>query len=636
MQIITNKKYNFEKKIDEINNQKTSKKLNYDLVSELATSPQNKRGIYQALKVLDEVIKYMGYAPKRVTLEMAREEKKKVRTIDRKKIIENAYKGNKKDINDYVNLKKELDNVEKIDSYNQKLFLYFLQEGKSMYSGTPLNINELEKYEIDHIIPRTLIKDNSIDNIALVTREENQYKAASFVLPENYRSYSMKIWWQHLKKIGLISDKKYNSLTRAKFSNEVIEGFINRQLVETRQICKHVANIVKNLYETEVYYIPADLSSNYREKFKLYKFREINNYHHAHDAYLAAALGEYRKILKANINYDYLKGISFKAYKEKKYQELNSGYVINSLVNTENYTELFCDSNTGELSFDADKFNKTIENTLYQNDILVSKKVEFKTGELWNQTKNKKGNKGVALKANMPTEQYGSYTRINPAYATLVKYTKKGKKEQRIVGMPIFIDIQSKQNKIIKTNYLKEKLKVDEIKIIKDKIPFNTLLNWEKACCYLIGAPHEENTVEVCNAKEFKIDKEHMKKWQTTFLRLFNKKENVIDDVNYNANLEEILEYIVSKVEKEYDLYKDKLDEMKTLFKINDSDKLSQEHKEQAIIEMFKLLKSDSICANLKFLGASTAFGKKNDRIIEHVTIISKSVTGLWEQTNEF
>lgn len=637
MQIITDKKYNFEEKINKINNSGNTKKLSYDVVDELVTSPKNKRGIYQALKIVKEIIEYIGYEPVRITLEMARGEEEKRRTIDRKKAIENLYDGNKSAIAEYSKLKKELGKIDKIENHNQKLFLYFLQEGKSLYSKTPLKIEELESYEIDHIIPRTLIKDNSIDNLALVTREENQNKAASFVLPEKYRSRNMIAWWSHLQKIGLISKKKYSNLIRSKFDEKSIEGFINRQLVETRQICKHVANIIKNIYDkTEVYYIPASLSSNYREQFELYKFREINDYHHAHDAYLAAALGEYRIFLKSNISYDYLKDLNYKLYQEKKYEELKAGYVINSLVKTNNYTELFCDPNTGELLFDADKFNKTIENTLYQNDILVSKKVEFKTGELWQQTKNKKGEKGAPLKRNMSTEKYGSYTNIKFAYATFVKYYIKNKEEQILIGIPIYIELQSKKDKSVKIEYIKNLLKADSVEIIKDKIPFYSLIDWNGAICSLVGVGTRKDKVEVCNAKEFNIDKEHMIKWKKTFLRLFNNKKETIEDNLYEEDLENILRYIIRKIEKEYILYQDSLKEMQEKFRINNEGKLTIENKEKAILEMFKLLKYNSKCANLQFLGASTALGRKNSPPIKNGIFINQSTTGLWKNYYEF
>ena len=130
---------------------------------------------------------------------MARNEDKKERKDNKKKYIENLYKKSKDEIENYNKLQKEL-NQEEINS--QKMFLYFIQEGKCLYSGKPLNIEDLDSYEIDHIIPRTLIKDDSIDNKALVYRECNQNKAASYVLPQEYRNKYNQEWWKHLRKIG--------------------------------------------------------------------------------------------------------------------------------------------------------------------------------------------------------------------------------------------------------------------------------------------------------------------------------------------------------------------------------------------------------------------------------------------------
>ena len=418
--------------------------------------------------------------------------------------------------------------------------------------------------------------------------------------------------------------KKYYNLIRNKFDDKQIEGFINRQLVETRQICKHVANIVNHMYQdVEVYYIPAKLSSDYREKFSLYKFREINNYHHAYDAYLAAALGEYRKYLKSNIGYDYLKRINYQAFQEKKYQELNAGYVINSLINTENFLELFTGFDTGELLFDANKFNKTIHDTLYCNDVIVTKKSDFKSGELWQQTKEKKGNLGVPLKENMPTEKYGAYTSIKPAYIVLVNYIKKSKEKRRLVVIPVYIDIISKNDVTKKLEYLKKLLEAEKVEIIRDRIPFNTFLIWNGAICSLVGGSKDK--VEICNAKEFRIDKSHMQKWQQTFIRLFYDK-NVIEDSLYDKELDEIIDYIISKVEKEYVLYQNLVPKMNDKFKRS----LTIELKEKIITEMFKLLKNNSVTANLKFLGESSEFGRASSKNIDYFTLVNYSSTGLY------
>lgn len=632
MQILNNKEYKFQDMITEMNQLENTNLLNYEVISKLAASPATKRGIFQSLKIVKEIIDYMGYEPKSITLEMARgEDKVKKRTNERKKLLEQLYDKCKKDIENYETLKKELNSFDKIDSL--KLFLYFIQEGKSLYSGKPLNIEDLETYEVDHIIPQTLIKDNSIDNLALVLREENQIKAANFVLPFQYRTEYMKNWWKHLNKSNLISTKKYNNLCRSNYSEKDIEGFINRQLVETRQITKHVANIIKNAYKnTNVIYIPASLSHNYREKFELYKFREINDYHHAHDAYLAAVLGNYKEYyMKLVINFDQIKELNQKLIKEKNYKDLNYGYVINSLDNN----MLSYDEN-GEIMFDNQKFNETVESTLYQNDILISKKTEIRTGEFYNQTKNKKCDKGVPLKQSLQTEKYGSYSSINPAYAVFVKYTVKGKEKAKLIGIPIYI-VQNKNAEEMKMYYIRKLLKLsseDTVTIVKEPIPFHAKLDCDGQICYLCGA---SDTVEVYNGLEFKFDKIHMQEWKKALVRLFHNKQDIIDTDLYQKQLEDIIEYIISKIEKEYKLYENLVPQLKEMFHPTKVQDFTLVEKENTIIQLMKLLRCNSETANLKFLNSkySMAFGKKHGRIISTATIINSSVTGLRKNTYE-
>ncbi len=645
MQIINNEDYHFQKMISDYNKVDTTKKIDYSFVENLVTSPSIKRGIYQALKVVEEIVKFMGMQPQAIMIEMARGGAKKERRDDKKKYLTKLYEKEKDSIHDYYQLMKELGEFEKIDS--QKLFLYFIQEGKSLYSGRPLNIEDLDSYEIDHIIPRTLIKDDSIDNKALVYREENQIKAASYILPSKYRTEINIKWWQHLKSINLMSQKKYYNLIRKQYKTEDIDGFINRQLVETRQITKHVASILGNYYnKSKILYLPVNLSHNYRKRFDLFKFREINDYHHAHDAYLAAVLGEYKeKYLRKKVNFEMLKELNKKLLEQKDYNKLKYGYVINSLdysMNKVLKSMILSESNkeVGELSFDAEGFNKRVEDTLYRNDILISRKTEIRTGEFYNQTKNKKNLPGVCLKKNLPTKLYGSYTSLNPAYAVFVKYTKRGKKEQRFIGMPIYIIESSKSDLSIQSNYIRDLLKLNENDVLEfddRKIPFLSLIDWDGQICYLVGAA---DTIEVCNAKQFKFDKNSMKRFKYTLNQVFNVKNRMdtLNEEEYEKNLGELIRYIVDKMEKEYSLYQNLILNLKNIVCYDYPEMLSIEEKEQSIKELFKLLNCRSTTANFKFLNSkySTAFGRKNQRVINHAKVFNKSITGIRESVYEF
>lgn len=651
MQIINDDKYNFQKMINEFNKLDNTSKLDYSVVSELATSPSTKRAIYQSLKVVDEIVKYIGCEPENIMIEMTRSKEESKRTQSKKDKLLSYYKDSKTSINNYDKLYKELENTDEKQFNNEKLYLYFLQEGKSLYSGESLNIEDLNTYEVDHIIPRTLIKDNSIDNKALVLKKENQDKAASFVLPRKFRNDVTFAWWNHLKKCNLISEKKIGRLKRNSYNEDDIKGFINRQIVETSQIVKHVANILENYYKkSKVIYLKARLSSEFRQKFDLFKFRDINNYHHMHDAYLAATLGYYTTYFLNNkkIDFELLKEENYKNYLDNSYKyNFQYGYVVN---NIDPSITLF-DKNTGEVLVEGKEFVDTIIKSLHNFDGLISRKTEIKTGQFYDQNISKNGTKGAPIHKGLDTKQYGAYSGVNPSYAILVKYTKKGKKEQRLIGMPIYIDVQSQYDENLKTKYIKDLLNLtdnDTFEILKNKIPFNALLDWDGQICYLKGATDK---VEVCNAKEFIIDSKHLDKWKYTLNHLLKGKniftKSMYEKLNtneyqlkekYNEDLSELIFYIVEKIEKEYKLYNNLLNQMKEMFKIDNIESLTKEEKEIIITQMFKLLNTVSDTANLKALDSkySMAFGKKHSRIISHAKIINKSTTGLYEAVDEF
>ncbi|MCF2679075.1 type II CRISPR RNA-guided endonuclease Cas9, partial [Streptococcus alactolyticus] len=179
-----------------------------------------------------------------------------------------------------------------------------IQNGKDMYTGDELDIDHLSDYDIDHIIPQAFIKDDSIDNRVLTSSAKNRGKSDDVPSLDIVRA--RKAEWIRLYKSRLISKRKFDNLTKAErggLTEADKAGFIKRQLVETRQITKHVAQILDARFNTErdendkvirdvkVITLKSNLVSQFRKDFKFYKVREINDYHHAHDAYLNAVVG---------------------------------------------------------------------------------------------------------------------------------------------------------------------------------------------------------------------------------------------------------------------------------------------------------------------------------------------------------
>lgn len=119
-----------------------------------------------------------------------------------------------------------------------------------MYSSRPLNIDTLYLYEVDHILPQSYVKDDSLSNKALVYKEENQRKSGSLLLDEKIIN-KQELWWKQLHKNGLIDDKKLRNLTRRKMfeTNDDKVKFVSRQLIETRQSIKYITNLLVNQYK---------------------------------------------------------------------------------------------------------------------------------------------------------------------------------------------------------------------------------------------------------------------------------------------------------------------------------------------------------------------------------------------------
>jgi CRISPR-associated endonuclease Csn1 len=198
MQLINDENLSFKNilKTELLGSESTSK-LSYGLVKDLAGSPALKKGIWQSLKVVKEVEEIMGYAPANVVIEFARENQNTSNTARAKSTIEKALK----ELEDSKVALDELREKEHKAFSNEKIRLYFLQNGKCMYTGKPLELDKLSAYEVDHIYPQSLTKDNSWDNKVLVRREANQEKKDR--LPGELYAIKMNEFWKKLEKVNM-------------------------------------------------------------------------------------------------------------------------------------------------------------------------------------------------------------------------------------------------------------------------------------------------------------------------------------------------------------------------------------------------------------------------------------------------
>lgn len=79
-----------------------------------------------------------------------------------------------------------------------KLYLYYTQIGRCMYSGERIDLEELLRcehlYDIDHIYPRSRVKDDSIDNRVLVKQTLNEKKGNDYPLSHEIVEAQKAFW----------------------------------------------------------------------------------------------------------------------------------------------------------------------------------------------------------------------------------------------------------------------------------------------------------------------------------------------------------------------------------------------------------------------------------------------------------
>ena len=403
------------------------------ILSDMYISNAVKRPIYRTLDIISDVTKACQNAPRKIFVEMARGggEKGK-RTISRRDKIKELYKNmDKQEVREISKeiseLLGELDKKTDNELQSEVLFLYFMQLGICMYSGDPIDITKLKSdayVNVDHIYPQAYVKDDSLNNKVLVKSKLNGEKSDNYPINKDIRDKMSSIW-KHYRKEGLISEEKYNRLTRkTPFTDEEKQGFVNRQLVETRQSTKAVAEILKMMFpETEVVYVKAGLASEFRHVFGIIKSRQINDLHHAKDAYLNVVCGNvYHSTFTKNF---FLKHQTYSIKTETVYKRRIEA--------------------DGKLIWNGQESLSFVKKMLGKNNIHYTRYAFCRKGGFFDQMPVTAKEGLVSRKKDLPSEKYGGYNKPTASYFIMAKYTEKVKKEkQDIMIVPVELMVGEK------------------------------------------------------------------------------------------------------------------------------------------------------------------------------------------------
>ena len=511
MEILHDEKLGFDEKIAGINRETALSETKL-AIEELPGSPALRRSVNQALGIVEEITRIAGHAPSNIFIEVTREDsKEKRRTQKRFDRLKDALKKLKEESPEFWDsaVSEQLgEHQRQAASLDEKLTLYFMQGGKSLYSGTPLEIGRLFEYQVDHIIPQSYIKDDSFENKALVLASENQNKSDQMLLPADMRR-KMRPYWDALLGAGLIGKKKHTNLLRDHIGEKQLKGFIARQLVETSQIMKLVQGFMSERYTgTSILPVKAGLSHELRERAGLVKCREINDFHHAHDALLAAEVGRFIQFRHPGM-YDNPIGYTnvMRQFVKEESSGLRRGRIpgTSSFVISSFMTSGF-DEKTGELFKDQWSASGEIEKLKrYFNyrQCYISRMPEETCGAFWDQTiyspRDLSKNMTLPLKQNLDPNKYGSYSREQYAYFFIYKALKKNKEVLRFEPVPVSIASRINHRPSALDDYAKalaEEAELAFVETVRRKIYKYQLMEFNGSRLYLTGKKEARNAIQ--------------------------------------------------------------------------------------------------------------------------------------------
>lgn len=628
MQLINDPALSFKDEIAQAQQETDMSDLD-KVVSELPGSPAIKKGILQSLKIVEEIVEIMGYNPSNIVVEMARENQRTNRTQTRYKQLEKMLK----------ELKSKILEEHPTDNQalrNDRLYLYYLQNGRDMYTGQELDIHKLEHYDIDHIIPQSFIVDNSIDNLVLVSSKENRGKSddvpSQKVIDKNIG------FWNQLVKAKLMSDRKYANLTKGALTDADKEGFIRRQLVETRQITKHVAQILDSRFNTEkdekgqiirdvpILTLKSSLTSQFRQQFNIYKVREINDYHHAHDAYLNTVVGNtllkaYPK-LRAEFVYGEFSSTRLKSRmtatdKKNFYGNIMSIFKKEESINAE----------TGEVYWSKRDITQ-VKKVIGYNQMNIVKKVEKQKGQFTNESIMPKSDSKKLIPRKTKgrewsTESYGGVISPTIVYSVFIEY-KKGKKEvvtNDVIGIPLMDQRDYENNRL---DYLETKGFL-EARVLFE-LPKYSLFEMNDGKKRLLSSAGElqKGNQLVLPEKLVKIlyYSNQVAQGRDSYLEYLE---------GYEDNYDQILD-IVKLFSEKYILAQSNLNKIESLYFNNKNSPIKE--KAESMINLLRFTQMGAP-AEFKFFGENIPrkryTGKSDMTELFDATLIYQSITGLYE-----
>ena len=423
-------------------------------------------------------------------------------------------------------------------------------------------------------------------------------------------------------------------------NSEELASFIERQIVFTGQSTKAVASILgKIMKESEIVYTKAENASDFRnEVIDFVKVRELNDLHHAHDAYLAIVVGNvyHVKFTRNALRFINSRG-KYNLYRMYDYD-----------VKTKDEVAWIADRKD-ENGNVIEGTKKTVRQMLSKGGILFTRYSYVVKGGLFDQNIINKGQSGsgkgyLPIKSNkneyLPVEKYGGYNKATGAFFAYVESDdKKGNKMRTLESIPLYFVMNSKDELKDIKEYIEGNEELKNPVILIPKIKINSLFEIDGYPLHISGRTGKQIVMK--SAVQLKLDYEIAK-----YIKQIVK---YADNENEDLNMEKKLEITKDRNIELYDKLNDKMknstyqkrpsiiNTIKVLDNNKDIFELLSIHEQcKQLKKLLRIFNTTSDGIDLKNIGGSgktsVLFISKKLSNNEKVILINQSPTGLFER----
>lgn len=272
--------YNHSHSLTKEDNDKRELKNKLDLIKKNSLrNPVVEKILNQMINVINAIMEdpTMG-KPDEIRVELARELKNNNEQRNEMTKAINKSTAEHEQIKKLLHTEYGIHRVTRNDIIRYKLWKEC--DGISIYTGKPIEASKLfsKEYDIEHIIPKSRLFDDSFSNKTICERQLNidkSNKTAYSFLKEKLSDEDFNQFEKRVKSLyGKISRTKQNKLLMS--DNEIPEGFIDRQLRETQYIAKKAKEILLEVSRTVTSTI-GSVTDKLREDWELVEvMKELN------------------------------------------------------------------------------------------------------------------------------------------------------------------------------------------------------------------------------------------------------------------------------------------------------------------------------------------------------------------------